>query len=159
MTHSVITHLLKSGVAAIVLCLFGWGEMNLDSTRWLRSLMVAELIKRSFVLFLCMHIYIRFLYHALAALRSAYLNTTWMRARSQEESSGWTWLTIVKANLLKWNLAGAAADKQHAQLQMSFNLHDYLYQLVGVVVWWISVRGWVLLIVNTFSNNSSHDLH
>ena len=41
----------------------------------------------------------------------------------------------------KWNLAGAAAEKQHAQLQMSFNLHDYLYQLVGVVVGWGSVGG------------------
>ena len=41
----------------------------------------------------------------------------------------------------KWNLAGAVAEKQHAKLQMSFNLHDYLCQLVGVVVGWGSVGG------------------
>ena len=41
----------------------------------------------------------------------------------------------------KGNLAGAAAVRQHAQLLMSFHLHDYLYQLVGVVVGWGSVGG------------------
>ena len=46
-----------------------------------------------------------------------------------------------KSQSFKWNLAGAVAEKQYAQLQMSFNLHDYLYQLVGVVVGWGSVGG------------------
>ena len=40
-----------------------------------------------------------------------------------------------KSQSFKWNLAGAAAEKQHVRLQISLSLLDYLYQLVGVVVW------------------------